>query len=53
MKASDVAMAVNYLRQFRDSSSAPVQEYGDLVCLIARMQFALDRIEIPVEKEAA
>jgi hypothetical protein len=53
MKASDVAMAVNFLKTFRDSSSAPVSEFGDLVCLIARMQFALDRIEIPVEKEAA
>ena len=53
MKASDVAMAVNYLRQFRDSSSAPVQGYGELVCLIARMQFALDQIEILVEKEVA
>ena len=53
MRASDIAMAVNYLRQFSDSSSAPVKGYGDLVCLIARMQFALDQIEIPVEKEAA
>ena len=53
MRASDVAMAVNYLRQFRDSSSAPVQGYGELVCLIARMQFALDQIEILVEKEVA
>lgn len=53
MKANDVAMAVNFLKTFRDSSSAPVQGYGELVCLIARMQFALDQIEIPVEKEAA
>ena len=53
MKANDVAMAVNYLRQFRDSSSAPVQGYGELVCLISRMEFALSLIEIPVEKEAA
>ena len=53
MKASDVAMAVNFLKTFRDSSSAPVQGYGELVCLISRMEFALSLIEIPIEKEAA
>jgi hypothetical protein len=50
MKAGDVAMAVHFLKNFRDSSSAPVKEYGELVCLIARMQFALNQIEIPVER---
>ena len=53
MKAGDVAMAIGFLKTFRDSSSSPVKGYGDLVRLIARMQFALDQIEIPVEKEAA
>ena len=53
MNANDVAMAVNFLKTFRDSSSAPVQGYGELVCLISRMEFALSLIEIPIEKEAA
>ena len=53
MKAGDLAMAVSYLRQFKDSQSAPTHGFADLVCLIARMRFALDQIEIPVEKEAA
>jgi hypothetical protein len=53
MTAKDVSMAVNFLKTFMDSSSAPVQGYGDLVCLIARMQFSLDQIEVPIKQEAA
>ena len=53
MKAGDVAMAVNYLRQFKDSQSAPTKGFAELVCLIARMQFALDQIEVPIKQDAA
>lgn len=53
MNAKDMAMAARFLRMFADSYSVQTKGYGELICLIARIEHGLSLITFEIKKESA